>query len=400
METIRLGVIGLGGRGQGLLDLAILPREEVEITAVCDYYADRVEETAVKVAAAKNGQRPQLFTDATTCLNSGHMDAVLISTSWETHISLACQAMELGIAVALEVGGAYCEHDLWILVDTYEKTRTPFMLMENCCYGRDELMVLNMVKQGLFGEIVHCEGGYRHDLREEIASGVQNRHYRLDNYLRRNCENYPTHEIGPIARILDLNHGNRMLTLTSVASKAAGLAEYLNIHGEKYPELKGLRFRQGDVVTTTITCAQGETIRITLDTTLPRYYSRGFSVSGTKGMYLEDNQSIFLDNDPEHQKAHFDWKSQWGNAENYRAEHEHPIWQEFLQNEIRGGHGGMDWLVFDAFFDCLKTGKPMPIDVYDAASWMVITELSERSVALGGQPVAFPDFTKGQWIKG
>ena len=133
---------------------------------------------------------------------------------------------------------------------------------------------------------------------------------------------------------------------------------------------------------------------------MPRYYSRGFSVSGTKGMYLEDNQSIFLDNDPEHQKAHFDWKSQWGNAENYRAEHEHPIWQEFLQNEIRGGHGGMDWLVFDAFFDCLKTGKPMPIDVYDAASWMVITELSERSVALGGQPVAFPDFTKGQWIKG
>lgn len=393
-----MGVIGLGGRGQDLLQQAILPRAEVAITALCDRYQDRVDDTAAKVKAAGNVTEPALFTDAYACLESGTMDAVLISTSWEEHIPLACRALELGIAVAMEVGGAYSEQELWTLVEVYEKTRTPFMFMENCCFGRDELMVRNMVKQGILGEVVHCAGGYLHDLRDEIAGGEQNRHYRLENYLHRNTENYPTHEIGPIARVLDLNRGNRMLTLTSVASRAAGMTEYLEQNDDTYPELKGRIFRQGDVVSTTITCAGGQTIHITLDTTLPRYYSRGFTVSGTKGMYCEENQSIFLDSEESHRKAHFSWRAQWGNVENYRGDFDHPIWQAFLADEVRGGHGGMDWLEFDAFFEALKSGEPMPIDVYDAASWMVISVLAEQSIALGGQPVAFPDFTRGRWI--
>ena len=189
-----------------------------------------------------------------------------------------------------------------------------------------------------------------------------------------------------------------MLTLNSVASSAHGLEDYLERNKDDYPGVCGRHFAQGDVVTTIIKCAGGETIRLTLDTTLPRYYSRGFTVHGTRALYTEDNHSIFIDGDEEIEKADFEWNKQWGNADKFRDKYEHPIWKEFLKDEIRGGHGGMDWLVFDAFFDALRNNKPMPIDVYDAASWMAVTYLSEASIAAGGQTVAFPDFTKGRWI--
>ena len=272
----------------------------------------------------------------------------------------------------------------------------PCMLLENCCYGREELMVLNMVKQGIFGEIVHCEGGYQHDLRSEISFGRENRHYRLRNYMHRNCENYPTHELGPIAKVLNINRGNRMVSLTSTASCSRGLNEYLKREkGDEY-DITGYPFAQGDVITTIIRCAHGETIRLTLDTCLPRPYSRNFTVRGTRGMYREDNQSLFIDG--VHNKDEGNWKSQWGNIEEYRERYEHPIWRRFLNDGVRGGHGGIDTLVFDAFFTALREGRPMPIDVYDMAAWMSISVLSEESIALGGAPVAIPDFTNGQWL--
>ena len=168
-------------------------------------------------------------------------------------------------------------------------------MLENCCYGRRELLVKNMVDLGLFGEIVHCSGGYLHDLRHEISFGRENRHYRLRNYINRNCENYPTHELGPIARVLDINHGNRMLSLSSFASKAAGLHQYISTDKSDDTELLNTQFAQGDIITTVIKCAGGQTIVLTLDTTLPRYYSRGFTVRGTKGFYEETTDSIFLD---------------------------------------------------------------------------------------------------------
>ena len=166
-------------------------------------------------------------------------------SAWENHIPAAVYAMEHGKQVAIEVGGAYSVDDCWKLVDTYEKTGIHCMMLENCCYDRNEMMVMKMVREGLFGKIVHCEGGYRHDLRSEISLGKEIRHYRLRNFMNRNCENYPTHELGPIAKILDINRGNRMLSLTSVSSGAFGLNAYAEQNEKVNPELKTFRFSTG-----------------------------------------------------------------------------------------------------------------------------------------------------------
>ena len=394
MQEIRIGFIGLGCRGYGLLKEVVLKQKE-QVVAVCDVYEDRTQKAADAVEEAGQA-RPAAYGDYMDVIRDENVNTIIIATAWEDHVRIALAAMEAGKAVAMEVGGAYELKDCWDLVETWERTGTPFMFLENCCFGRRELMALHMVKLGLFGEVVHCAGGYQHDLRDEVSFGRENRHYRLNHYLHRNCENYPTHELGPIAKILDINHGNRMLTLTSVASSAKGLHSYLSREkGDEY-DLTHAQWKQGDVVTTTIRCAQGQTIVLTLDTTLPRYYSRGFHVQGTLGMYEEENRSLFLDG--VHNKWDFNWKPQWGNIEEYREQYEHPIWKEYLNNGITGGHGGMDGLVMGSFVRHALSGEPMPIDVYDMAAWMSITALSEESIAKGGAPVEIPDFTSGRWI--
>ena len=396
-ERIKIGIVGYGGRGKGLTSAVILPMtdKDVEVVAVCDLYEDRAKEAAADVLQ-KAGKEPFCTTDYRELVAIPDMDAVMILSAWESHIPVAIAAMESGKWVGMEVGGAYSLEDCWQLVHTSEKTGMPCMLLENCCYGRRELMVLNMVKQGLFGDIMHCAGGYCHDLRSEIAGGKENRHYRLRNYLNRNCENYPTHEIGPIAKVLDINRGNRMLSLTSMASAAKGMHEYIVQNKGENDPLAAVDFAQGDIVTTTIRCAQGQTITITLDTTLPRYYSRGFTVRGTKGMYVEENDSVFLDG--KHNECDWEWKNQWGNSKEYMEEYDHPLWKEF-NKEVRGGHDGMDWLVFRAFFESVKHGTQPPIDVYDTALYMSLSALSEKSISLGGMPVEIPDFTCGKWTE-
>lgn len=396
MRSINIAIAGLGGRGFGLLKDVILTFDEVNVLGVCDLYEDRAQRgfDAVK---EKKGNEPLKTLNYKDLLEIPELDALVVTTSWETHIPIAIDAMKAGIRPGVEVGAAYSIDQLWQLVRTSEETGVPCMLMENCCYGREELMVMNMVKQGLFGSIVHCQGGYRHDLREEIGNGREKRHYRNANYLHRNCENYPTHELGPIAQILGINHGNRMVKLTSTASCARGMNEYLKREKGVDYDQSGAAWAQGDVVTTVITCAHGETIVLTLDTTLPRYYSRGFHIQGTKGMYEEENQSIFIDEKDNH--ADFKWSDHWGNVKEYRDEYEHPIWKQFLNDGVRGGHGGMDYLVFRAFFESVADGVNPPIDVYDMAAWMCIGVLSEESIAMGGAPVAIPDFTNGQWIE-
>ena len=394
MKNINVAYIGYGERGRALLGLVL---EQVDtISAVCDIYEDRAEACA-KAVEESRGVRPAVYTDYKDAIADENVNVVMIMTSWESHIPIALEAMRAGKAVALEVGGAYLVEDCWELVRTQESTGVPFMFLENCCFGRRELMIKNMVELGLFGRIVHCSGGYQHDLREEIAFGVENRHYRLRNYLSRNCENYPTHELGPIARILGINKGNRMVSLTSTASCAAGMHEYILANKSDDEALKNAEFAQGDVVTTVIKCARGETITLTLDTTLPRFYSRGFTVRGTKGMYEEATDSVFLDRQEDRA---YDWswvKNKVGNADEYTHEYEHPIWKQFLEDGVRGGHGGMDYLELKAFFDALRADAPMPIDVYDAAAWMAITALSEISITNGSAPVEIPDFTSGRW---
>lgn len=393
-ETVKVAVIGMGNRGQSLLKHCILPQPGVQVAAVCDRYEDRVK-LGVDMVLEAGQPQPKATQDYRELLDMPELDAALILTSWESHINLACDFMRAGKYTAIEVGGAYSVDDCWKLVRTHEETGTQCMILENCCYGREELMVLNMVRQGLFGEIVHCQGGYRHDLRQEVAFGRENRHYRFYNYLTRNGENYPTHELGPIANVLNINRGNRMLSLVSMASKSAGLHEYLVREKGPDHDASQMHFAQGDVVTTIIKCAGGETICLTLDTTLPRAYSRAFHVQGTKGMYMEDNNSIFLDG--KDNAYDFKWREKWDNAKEYRDQYEHPVWQSYLKEGVRGGHDGMDWLVLRAFFESVKNSTPAPLDVYDAAAWMSITALSEQSVAMGGAPVAIPDFTNGQW---
>ncbi len=395
MKDIKIGIIGLGARGTMLLNSTILPLKE-SVTAVCDVYEDRAAAAARTVEKAQ-GTAPRIYTDYRELLKDENVTAVVISTSWAYHTDIATAAMRAGKATAMEVGGAYSEKQCWDIVNAYEETKTPFMFLENCCYGRREMMVLNMVEKGVLGEVVHCAGGYMHDLRSEIAFGKENRHYRLAEYLNRNCENYPTHELGPIAKVLNINKGNRFLTLTSVASKACGMNEFIKNKKPDDEELKNAKFAQGDIVNTIITCANGETVSIVLDTTLPRFYSRGFAVHGTKGYYEEATDSVFLDM-PENEKLHFNWrKTKSGNAAEFEAEYEHPVWKNYLEEGVQGTHDGMDYLEFKAFFDCLKNDKPMEIDVYDAVSLMIVSTLSEASIAMGGAPVSFPDFTGGKW---
>jgi predicted dehydrogenase len=386
--TVKLGVIGLGGRGRGLLT-NLLEMEDVEITAVCDLYEERLQ-LGLEIVDQAGRPRAEGYTDYKKLLTREDLQGVIIATTWITHAEIAVAAMKAGKYAGIEVGGAATLEECWELVRTSEQTGVPCMLLENCCYGRDELAVLNIVKQGLLGELIHCQCGYEHDLREEVALGEQRKHNRYRNYLNRNGELYPIHGLGPISKTLHINRGNRLVSLTSMSSKARGINHWAaDKFGENDPIAK-THFAQGDIVTTMIKCAGGETITIIHDTTLPRPYSRAGRVQGTKGLWMEDNNSIHIEGrSPEHT---------WESFDSYRQQYEHPIWKQYQDMGVRGGHGGMDYLVLRAFTESVMNQTQTPIDVYDTAVWRAITALSEESVALGSMPVSIPDFTKGKWI--
>ena len=394
-QQLKLAVIGLGNRGSSVLEYTLLNMLNVEIIAVCDEYEDRTQNMA-HLIEEKTGKRPYSSTDYMNVLNRDGVEAVYIATSWETHVEIGIDALKKGIPVALEVGGAYSIQSMWDLVRTQEKTGTPLMLMENCCFGKHELLVTSLVRHGLFGEIVHGHGAYGHCLCDEIAGGEINRHYRLRNYLTRNCENYPTHELGPIAKILNINRGNRMVSLVSVASKAVGMEDYIAQHADKYPNLVGKRFLQGDIVNTVITCADGSTISLRLDTTLPRSYSREFTIRGTRGMYEMNNNMVYFAGEAESMDTVKFYREHFGNVSRFEKDYLPKEWN-LTDEEKKNGHGGMDAVLFRAFVDAVSENKPMPIDVYDAAAWMSVSAISEASITAGGMPQAIPDFTCGMW---
>lgn len=398
MTTVKMGVIGLGVRGSSILKKILLNMDDVEIVSVCDNFEDRAVEMA-DLVTEQRGKRPEIFTDHYTCLQHGGMDAVFVATSWETHVEVAIDAMKLGIPVALEVGGAYCVERMWDMVRAYEETKTPLMFMENCCYGKQELLATSLVRNGVLGDIVHAHGAYGHYLAPGIANGVARRHYRLRNYLNRNCENYPTHELGPIAKVLNINRGNQMVSLVSMASKAVGMEDYISQNAEKYPHLVGKKFRQGDMVNTLIYCADGSTISLRLDTTLPRSYSREFNLHGTRGIFEMNTHTVCLANEPESFETTKFYRENFGNADKYADKYLPDVWKNMTDEQKKIGHGGMDGIEFATFVETLNAGKPMPIDVYDAAAWMCVTALSEASIAAGGMPQAIPDFTGGMWTR-
>ena len=397
-NSLNMAVIGLGNRGKSLLEQVLVNQDDINIVALCDVYGDRVE-AAVKSVEERKGNTPFGTTDYKKVFEVENLDAVLVATAWETHMEVTLYAMEKGVAVAMEVGGAYNIEELWELVKTWERTKTPFMFMENCCFDKTELLATAMTRKGIFGEIVHATGAYAHDLRYEVSYGNINRHYRLRNYIKRNCENYPTHDIGPIAKLLDINRGNRFVSLVSVASKSVGLKEYVRNHKEDLSDLLDVDFKQGDIVSTIITCANGETVTLKLDTTLPRFYSRDFSVYGTKGFYEQNTNTVYLEEyGEEFWEAVESYKKFIDNATQFEKEFLPACWKNLTQEQKDSGHGGMDYFEFRSFIDSIKSGEEPPIDVYDAATWMAITVLSEQSIQQGGTSVPFPDFTNGMWI--
>ncbi len=400
---LKVGLVGCGQRGAGfgmtdgsigLLGNILNNAENVQVTAVCDKFQDRVDFAAGKVVAA--GQKEPLKTTDFNEVIAAKVDAIIVSTSWSNHVVVALVAMEAGIAVGIEVGGTHDIEDCWKLVDCYERTKTPFMFLENCCFGKEEMLATSLVRNGKLGAVSYCQGYYCHDLREEITSqGLYANHYRLKEYTEHNCENYPTHELGPIAKILNINTGNKFTKLVSMSSKAQGLNQYINDNMDRLSPLKDRVFAQGDVVTTMIECENGETIFLKLDTTLPRLYERGLTVSGTKGFYCQTTESVILD-DGKYNHEMDPYKKAFFNQDDYK-EYLPDEWREITEEQMKAGHGGIDFIMLKRFFYCVQNKLPMPIDVYDACSWMVVTALSAQSIAGGNIPVEFPDFTRGQY---
>ena len=395
MKVLRIGIVGLGQRGRGMLH-TFLAFPEVDVVAVCDVYLDRVDD-ASKWVKEKRNHEPRKYQDFQKMLLDKDIDAIYIASSWEEHINQAIECMEHHIPVAMEVGGAYDLKDCWRMVNAYEKTKTPIMMMENCCYDKFETLLFNLNKGKKFGEIIHCHGAYSHDLRDEISEGNVIRRYRLRNCISRNCENYPTHELGPIAKLLNINAGNRFTSIVSVSSKARGLEEYIKEGRCSDKSLNGVKFSQGDIISTIISCENGETITLTLDTTLPGYYSRQLEVKGTKGIANQEANMVLLDEEHEVLWNPYETiKKFGGNADNLK-EYLPKYWRDITEEQIRLGHGGMDYFTVGTFIDALLNNKPMPIDVYDAAAWYAITPLSEKSIKNGGRPYKIPDFTRGKY---
>ncbi len=394
-KVVKLGMIGLGARAETLLaTLDALRSQDIEVTAICDVLPSRIERI-LEIQASRNAPKPAAYTDYRDLIASDDVDAVLVPTSWNSHLKIAEDAMAKGKYVGIEVGGASSVDELWHLVHAAESTGVSCMMLENCCYGRNELMALNFVRKGMFGELIHCSCGYEHDLSE--MARMDNRVEREAHNYRRCGDLYPTHGIGPIAKILRINRGNRFVSLTSTASKGRGFM----LEAERCGRGQ-VFYNQGDIVTTVIKCANGETITMTHGVSLPRPYSRDCRVQGTKGIWLEDAKGIYIEGiSPKFEKLDVAGNPytthQWTPIADMYEEYDHPIWKKF-RDDIIGGHGGMDALTLQAFCEAVRNHSTPPIDVYDCAAWMCLTCLSEQSIACGSMPVPIPDFTNGKWI--
>ncbi len=408
VDKVKVAMIGVGLRGQNHLSL-LLKRADVELVAICD--VDERMLTVAKAMIAKSGKpMPRIFTGDDyswkKLLETKGLQTVVISTPWEWHKEMIIGSIESGLKyVASEVMLGITLQDHWDVVYAAEQHGAQVMMLENVCYRRDVMATLNMVRQGVFGEIIHLQGGYQHDLREvkfndgikPYGGGVEfnekgfsEARWRTNHAVHRNGDLYPTHGIGPIANCININRGNKFLKLNSFATKSRGLHNYiLEKGGEHHPNAK-VNFRLGDIVTTTIDCANGETIILQHDTNLPRPYSLGFRVQGTKGLWMDLNKSVYVEGIS---KPH-----QWDHQDQWLDKYDHPLWKKYGNDASGAGHGGMDFFVIHAFIEAVKRNEPTPLDVYDAASWSAITPLSEKSIEMGNETIEFPDFTSGKWM--
>lgn len=408
-QKVKIGFIGVGLRGQDHLEMA-LRRSDTDVVAICDI-DDRSLTAASKLFKQFNKPAPKVFTGDPYAwrrlLEMKEIDAVLIATPWEWHAPMCIESLQAKKYVGTEVMLGITLQDHWDVVKACEENHGNLMMLENVCYRRDVMAVMNMVRQGMFGELLHLQGGYQHDLRRvKFNDGVQpygggvefgekgfsEAHWRTNHSVYRNGDLYPTHGIGPVAQMLNINKGNRFQSLCSFSTKARGLHNYIVEKGGANHPNASVQFALGDVVTTSIRCFNGETILLQHDTNLPRPYSLGFRVQGTKGIWMDLNKSLYIEGVSKTNDA-------WEAAEPYLKQYDHPLWKRYANDAEGAGHGGMDFFVFQAFIESVKRRTKTPMDVYDAAVWSAITPLSEQSVELGNQTVDFPDFSGGRWMQ-
>jgi predicted dehydrogenase len=389
-KTVKVGVIGTGGRGMSHIS-TLIGMEGIEIAAVCDLTqakADNAADYCVKAGKP----RPNVYCrDENTwkeLLDKEKLDCVIIATYWDSHAAIALHAMKNGIYPGIEVPAALTVEDTWELVETSEKTGIPCMMLENWSFRQDNLAALNMKRQGMFGEIVHCHCAHSHDCIDhwffDSATGAQK--WPAEYLLKYNRDQYPTHSVGPILSWMDINCGDVFTEIYSTASASKGINAYFKRKfGPDHPNAN-LKYRQGDIVTSVLKTKMGKTLVINYDMQLPRPYSNRWLLEGTLGVYDEEKSSIYLEGKSPQYHTWEPWKP-------YEEKHNHKWWSSDFSAQ---SHGGTDFVMLNQFIEAVRAKGPTPIDVYDSAVMTAIVELSGISIAKNA-PVAFPDFTKGKW---
>ncbi len=395
MEKVRIGYVGVGGMGTAHVE-NLLKIEGAEIVAVCDIVESRVKRAQDMVEKA-GFKRPDGYSkndfDWQHVCERPDIDLVYSATPWQWHVPVSLAAMRSGKHAVTEVPAALTLDECWELVEAAEETGKYCIMMENCNYDKVEMMILNMVKKGMFGELLHAECGYLHDLRavkyDMEGEGV----WRRDFSMHRNGDLYPTHGLGPIMQCMDINRGNYFDYLVSFGTKTRGLHEYaVNRFGAGAPEA-GEKFTLSDIVTTVIRTMNGETIVVTHDTSSPRPYSRDIMVQGTHGLVRKyPEPKIYIEGVSQ-------TDDKWEPINEYLKKYQHPVWVELEGASAGAGHGGMDFIEDYRLINALLKGETPDMDVYDAVAMSVVTPLSELSIAREGKPVKFPDFTRGMWKK-
>lgn len=391
MDLVRIGYVGVGLQGGShVQNLLRIPG--CRIAAVCDIRSERTDWASKQIAAAGH-PAPAVYNrgprDFERLCETEDLDLVYTATPWEWHVPVMLAAMTHGKHAATEVPAAMTIDDCWAIVEAAEKFRKHCVLMENCNYDRMEMMAFNMVRQGLFGEILHCEGGYLHDLRAIKFENRDEGLWRRAWSMKFNGNLYPTHGLGPIANDLDINRGDRFDYLVSMSGPSRGLQNWAAEHFPADAPQRRETFALGDVNTSLIKTARGKTIMVQHCTNLPRPYSRIHIVQGTRGLFEGYPHRAYIEGRGKN--------DQWVDAADLLAEFEHPLWKEMAEQAKGAGHGGMDFIEDYRLIKCLREGKPLDMTVYDAAALSAVVGLSIESVAKQGRPVAVPDFTRGRW---
>jgi predicted dehydrogenase len=390
--TVRVAVVGTGLRGRSVLH-ELLGVDNVRITALCDTVPEKIDMAVKQIRDAGHTNEPARFTGDERAFEKlvlrDDIDLVYTATPWQWHVPVCLAALKAGKHAATEVPAAYTIEDCWKLVDASERSRKHCIMMENCSYGYNELLVLNMVRAGAFGEIKHGGAAYNHDLREILFQNRDEGLWRRAHHTLRNSNLYPTHGLGPIAAMMNINRGDRFDVMVSMSTPEMGLTKWRADHEPKDSPKWKETYVTGDLNISLLKTAKGRTIRLEHDVSSPRPYSRINSVQGTKGIFEDYPPRIYIEGEGTSHR--------WAPIDGYKSTHEHTLWRQLGEKARSGGHGGMDYVMAYRLIQTMREGLTPDMDVYDAAAWSAPGPLSEVSIRTGHMPVRVPDFTRGQW---